>query len=84
MESKATGVDSTAETQANSSESNPMLTTEDLLLFSCRPEKSENMSNMVETWCATTVDPRMKNVVLYAYCNNGMPPSRPVVWNPVR
>ena len=84
MGNEVMGVDSTATTRANSSESKPMPTTEDLLLFSCRPEKSENMSNMVETWCAAIIDPRMKKVVSSAYCNNGIPPDQPVVWSPVR
>ena len=84
MGSEATGVDNTEEIRANSSESKPMPTTDDLLLFSCKPEKSDNMSNMAETWCAATVDPRMKNVVSFAYCSNGMPPGWPMVWNPER
>ena len=84
MGNEAMGVDSTAATRTISSESKPMPTTEDLLLFRCRPEKSENMSNMVETWCAAIVDPRMKKLVSSAYCNNWMPPGQPVVWNPVR
>ena len=67
MGSKATGVASIAETRANSSEGKPMLTTEDFPLFSCRPEKFENMSCIVETWGAATVDPRMKNVMSSAY-----------------
>ena len=78
---KATGVASTADTRSNSSKDNPIPTTEDFHLFSCSPE---NMSSMVDTWCAVTVDPHKKNMVSFAYCSNGMPPGRPVVWNPAR
>ena len=84
MRSEAMGVASAAEIQVNSSEDKLMLTTEDFPVFSCRPKKSENMSSMVETWCAATVDPRKKNVVSSKYCSNGMPPGLPVVWNPTR
>ena len=61
-----------------------MPTTEDFPLFSCKPKKFENMFSMVDTWCAATVDPCKKNVMSFAYCNNGMPSARPVVWNSVR
>ena len=77
--SETTGVASTAYTRSNSSKDNSMPTTDDFPLLSCRPEKSENISIMMDTWCAATVDPRQKNVMSSAYCNNGMPPGRPVV-----
>ena len=52
MGSEAMDVDNIVDIRANSFESKPMPTTENLLLFSCRPENYENMSNMIETWCA--------------------------------
>ena len=61
---------STADTRSNSSKDHPMSTTEDIPLFSCRPEKSENISSVVDTWCAATVDPGKKNEVSSAYCSN--------------
>ena len=84
IRSETTGVASTVDTRSNSSKDNPMATTDDFPLLSCRPEKSENISTMVDTWCAATVDPRKKNAVSSAYCSNGMPPGRPVVWKPAR
>ena len=79
MGNEATGVANTAKTRANSATTNPMLITEDLLLFSCIPEKSENISIMVAMWCAMTVDLWTKNVVSSTYRRSGMPPGRPVV-----
>ena len=84
MGSEATGVASTFDTRANSSEDKPKPATENFPLFSCKPEKSKNISNMVETWCAAPIDPHKKNVVSSQYCSNEMSPGRPVVWNPPR
>ena len=82
--SETTDVASIADTRSNSSKDNPMPTTDDFPLLSYRPEKSENISIMVDTWCAATVDPRKRKVVSSAYCNNKMPPRWPVVWKPAR
>ena len=76
MGSEATGVDSTVETRANSSEPKLMHAIDDLLLFSYRPKKFENMFIIVETCCAAAVDPRMEKVVSSTYCNSAMSPGR--------
>ena len=62
----------------------PKPTRVDLARFSLSPEKSENISIMIESVCAVSVDPWMKNVVSSAYCSKGMPPGRLVDWNPVK
>ena len=70
------GVSRIWEHPLSSSADKPKPTRVDLARFRCSPEKSENMSIMIESVCAVSVDPWMINVVSSADCSKGMPPER--------